>query len=155
MGKIKHTKKYNKNKYLNSESSNSEIYNYYHLSKTRDLLTSKNLDKLIYKGGKYYRISKNDSINKQNKRTQNYANIRTLDNINKYGSHFNSGGGDGNCDGNSRNQYGSGLFKHLRFKQKVKKIRKIIKQLGENEKDINEFIDSYNYSSSNLSSNFY
>jgi len=114
MVKVKQTK-------LNHNNNNDEhkIYN-------TSILTSKNKNKLIFKGGKYYR--KNNSIDKNNKRTKKLLKSRTLNNTYSILLPKQSGGF---------------IIKYLKFKYKLKKIKNIIAKLNKNEKDINQFINSY------------
>lgn len=105
----------------------------YTKGKTKNLsnntfLTSKNKNNLIYTGGKYYK--KQDTLNKQIKKTKSNLQLRTLERLNKYGLY------------NIYNQQG-GFISHIKFKYKLYKIKKIIKKLGSFEVKLKEFVDSY------------
>ena len=132
MGKLKQTKlKHRKNKDSDENSDeNSDINasSNNHTTKKYKILTSKNKNKLVLKEGRYYR--KNDSINKKNKRSKKYLNMRTLDALKTHGSIL-------------KNQDGGFIINYLKFKWNMRKIKKIIDKLGKNQKDLNKFIDSY------------
>ena len=128
MGKLKQTKlKHRKHK--DGDGDNNSVNQETH--KKYKLLTSKNKNKLVFKEGRYYR--KNVSMNKKHKRSQKHFNVRTLDVLKKYGSTLK------NQDGG----FGGFIVDYLKFKLNMRQIKKIIAKLGKNQKDINEFIDSY------------
>ena len=126
MGKIKKTKLKNKKTKDNTNNSKSSG-DISHIKDSFKISTSKNKNKLVYNGGRYYR--KNVSINKKNKRTKNYVNMRTLDAINTYGSQLKTQSG--------------GFFTFIKYWWNMRKIKKIIGNLGKNQVEINKFIDSY------------
>jgi len=127
MVKFKYTKINNKNKRYNDDNKyNNKDDNKYN----RSILTSKNKNKLVLKGGTYYRKNKNNNSIYKNKRTKNILKTRTLDELNTY-------------DSSLSKQSGGFIIKYLKFKYKLRKIKKIIEKLNKNEKVMNEFINSY------------
>ena len=124
MGKI-NTKKYKiNNNIILSNSDNSD-----NSDNSRHFLTAKNINKLIYQGGKYYR--KNDNlINKQAKRTKNNLNIRTLDNLKHYGYITNI-------------QSGGFIIDYIKIKYKLRQTKKFITKFRKEEKKIQKYLDSY------------
>jgi len=128
MGKLKQTKlKHRKHKDSDDNSDNDDN-SINHTTKKYKILTSKNKNKLVFKEGRYYR--KNDSINKKNKRSKKYFNMRTLDAIKTYGSTL-------------KNQDGGFIINYIKYKWNMKKIKKIIAKLGRNQVEINKYIDTY------------
>jgi len=122
MSKFKQTKlKHRKHKNSDNNENN-------HSYKKYKIQTSKNKNKLVLKEGRYYR--KNVSITKKHKRSRKYLNMRTLDALKTYGSTL-------------KDQDGGFIISYLKFKWNMRKIKKIIAKLGKNQKDLNEFIDSY------------
>ena len=129
MGKLKQTKiKHRKHKHKVPNENESHENQNTHTNKKYKILTSKNKNKLVLKEGRYYR--KNVSINKKHKRSKKKLNIRTLDALKTYGSIL-------------KNQDGGFIISYLKFKWNMRKIKKIIDKLGKNQKELNEFIDSY------------
>ena len=128
MSKFKQTKlKHRKHK--NSDNNeNNHSHNNNHSHKKYKIQTSKNKNKLVLKEGRYYR--KNVSITKKHKRSRKYLNMRTLDALKTYGSTL-------------KDQDGGFILSYIKFKWNMRKIKKIIAKLGKNQKDLNEFIDSY------------
>ena len=121
MSKLKNTKlKHKKHK----DSDNSDN----HTHKKYKIVTSKNKNKLVLKEGRYYR--KNGSMNKKNKRSRKYLNMRTLDALKTYGSTL-------------KDQDGGGIISYLKFKWNMRKIKQILEKLGKNKVEMNEFIHSY------------
>jgi hypothetical protein len=133
MVKFKYTKKNNKNKTYNDDNNDSD--NSDNSKSNSSILTSKNKNKLVLKGGQYYR--KNNSIRK-NKRTKSILNIRTLDKLSSKDNLI-----DNSIETLSPTQAGGFIIKYLKFKYKLKKIKKIIEKLNKNEKEINVFVDTY------------
>lgn len=140
MSKLKQTKlKHRKNKNsknsenthsenTHSETSETSNNSLNHKTKKYKILTSKNKNKLVLKDGRYYR--KNHSKSKKHKRSKKQLNIRTLDALKRYGSIL-------------KNQDGGFIINYLKFKWNMRKIKHIIEKLGKNQKELNEFIDSY------------
>ena len=119
MVKLKQTKlKHRKHKDNHENQSNNKS----------NILTSKNKNRLVSKNGKYYR--KNLSINKKNKRSRKQLQFRTLDVLKTYGSTF-------------KNQDGGFIISYLKYKWNMRKIKKIIAKLGKNQKELNEYIHTY------------
>lgn len=119
MVKLKQTKlKHRKHKDNHEKQSNNKS----------NILTSKNKNRLVSKNGKYYR--KNLSINKKNKRSRKQLQFRTLDVLKTYGSTF-------------KNQDGGFIISYLKYKWNMRKIKKIIAKLGKNQKELNEYIHTY------------
>ena len=91
----------------------------------------------IYKNGKNnisFLTSKNKYIiNKENKRTRNHLNTRTLDSLKQYGYGY-----------ISKNQDGGGfIINYLKLKYKLNQFKTFIKKFRKEEINIKKYIDSY------------
>ena len=91
----------------------------------------------LYKNGKNNNISfltsKNKySINKKNKRTRNYMNIRTLDALKQYGYGY-----------IGKNQDGGFFIDYIKLKYKLHQFKKFITKFRKEEINIKKYIDSY------------
>ena len=139
-------KKHIKNKLITNNSKNeiSDKSDSSHESKHKNtFLTSKNTNKLIYKGGKYIRpynqineINKSHKINdnliqKKNKNTHTNRNIGTLNALKKYGYINNI-------------QKGGFIIDYIKIKYKLHQVKNFIVKFRKEEKNIQKYIDSYN-----------